>query len=120
MMLPWQIRSFVLYAPRFMLYGVGQALRYPMTPIRYRSCRDCRVSLPPGKQECPICGEKVSDNPGAKSQSPIPWWGSVVIIVIGITCWCIGECFNIYGLTEAARALVYLPLGALFDRSLPR
>ena len=120
MKLPWQIRSLGLYTPRFMLYGIGQALRHPMTPVRYRSCHDCRINLPFGKAECPVCGQKVGRNPGVKSQSPVPWWGSVVIISIGVICWCVGEGFDIEGLAEAARALVYLPLGALFDRSLPR
>ena len=115
-----QIRSLALYTPRFMLYGVGQALRHPMTPIQYHSCPGCRINLPPDAKECPVCSQKAGRNPGVKSQSPVPWWGSVVIISIGVICWCVGEGFDIEGLAEAARALVYLPLGALFDRSLPR
>lgn len=120
MRLPWQIRCFGLHAPRFMLYGVGQAVRHPMTPIRYHFCPDCKVSLPSNRPECPICGGKVAGNPRAKLQSPVPWWGSVVIIGMGIVCWCIGGGLNIDGLAEAGRALVYIPLGSLFGLSLPR
>ncbi len=115
-----QIRSLAFYTPRFMLYGVGQALRHPATPIQYYSCHDCGINLFPGKTECPVCSQKVGRNPGTKSQSPVPWWGSVVVIVIGIACWCVGEGLNIDGLDEAGRALVYIPLGSLFGMSLPR
>ena len=115
-----QIRSLTLHAPRFMLYGLGQALRHPATLIQYHSCHGCGINLPPEKTECPVCSQRVGSNPGVKSRSPVPWWGSMMIICVGIICWCIGEGFDIEGLAEAARALVYLPLGALFDRSLPR
>lgn len=51
-------------------------------------------------------------NPGRVS--PVPWWGAVMVIVIGIGVWICGSIFEVGGLTEAARAMVYLPLGNMF------
>ena len=50
----------------------------------------------------------------------MPWWGAVLIIVIGVVCWVISATFSIAGLDEAGRALVYVPLGSLFGMSLRR
>lgn len=57
-------------------------------------------------------------NPTPIQQSPIPWWGSVFVLTIGIITWCAGEYYNIDGLSEAARALVYMPLGNIFGMSI--
>ena len=56
-------------------------------------------------------------NPSPVNISPIPWWGSCGLIVVGITCWCLGSCLNIGGLDEAGRVLVYTPIGNLFGMS---
>jgi len=55
----------------------------------------------------------VLPNPGTTT-SPIPWWGSVAVLVIGIASWSVGEIVGITGLDEAGRAMVYIPLGNLF------
>jgi len=57
-------------------------------------------------------------NPIPIKQSPIPWWGSISILIIGIASWCLSTTFNITGLDEAARAMVYIPLGNIFGMSL--
>jgi len=67
---------------------MGQALRHPRTPI-------------------------VLDNPGV-TVSPIPWWGSLAVIIVGIASWVLGVQWSITGLDEAGHALVYLPLSNLF------
>jgi len=67
---------------------MGQALRHPRTPI-------------------------VLKNPGTVV-SPIPWWGSLVLIILGIASWVLGVRCAITGLDEAGHALVYLPLSNLF------
>lgn len=50
-----------------------------------------------------------------KNQSPMPWWGSVAVLVFGVIAWCVSSCLNIPGLDEASRAMVYLPLGNMFN-----
>lgn len=55
----------------------------------------------------------VLSNPG-ETTSPIPWWGSGAILIVGIVSWVISACFGITGLDEAARAMVYIPLGNIF------
>ena len=107
-------------APRFLIYAVWRAIRHPRQPITYLYCSECKVRLPANATECPVCRKKAGSNPEVRNESPIPWWGSVVVIVIGITCWCVAAYFNISGLDEAGRALVYIPLGSLFGMSLPR
>ncbi len=59
-------------------------------------------------------------NPSILLQSPIPWWGSIGMIIIGIGTWCISGIYMIGGLDEAARLMVYVPLGNLFGMSLPK
>lgn len=55
-------------------------------------------------------------NPG-KAISPIPWWGSLTVLVIGIVSWCVSSCFHVQGLDEASRAMVYIPLTNIFNMS---
>ena len=106
--------------PRFMVYAMSQAIRHPSTPVSYLYCPECKRYLLDGEEVCPGCGKKLGNSPQIKETSPIPWWGAVLVIVVGIGCWVIGGCLDIVGLDEAGRALVYIPLGSLFGMSLPR
>ncbi len=71
---------------------IKQAVRHPRTTIVY-------------------------GNPGPVS-SPIPWWGSVCVLLIGIIAWSFAAKFSVTGLDEAARAMVYIPLGNIFGMTL--
>lgn len=53
-------------------------------------------------------------NPIPIHTSPIPWWGSIAILMIGIAAWVGGDVLEVPGLCEAARAMVYIPLGSMF------
>ena len=107
-----------LNTPGFLVYALSQALRHPRRPITYLYCPECRLRFRGG--ECPGCGEKPGNSPEVRRESAIPWWGSVLVIVIGIACWATGSWLEITGLDEAGRALVYIPLGSLFGMSLLR
>jgi len=109
-----------LNAGRFLIYALLQAFRHPFKPITYLYCPECKVRFSAKATECPKCGKKAGNTPELKEESAMPWWGSVLVIVIGIVCWCIGAYLEIAGLDEAGRALVYIPLGSLFGMSLPR
>ncbi len=110
-----------LDTPKFLLYALSQALRHPRRPIVYLYCSECREKLLPGSvEECPRCGKEARSTPEVRQESPIPWYGSVLVILIGIACWVVSGCFGITGLDEAGRALVYVPLGSLFGMSLRR
>ncbi len=56
-------------------------------------------------------------NPGG-TVSPIPWWGSGSILVIGIITWILLAFLKIPEMTEPARAMVYLPLGNIFGMTI--
>lgn len=58
--------------------------------------------------------------PQLRQESPVPWWGAILVIIIGVTCWVVAAANAIGGLDEAARALVYVPLGNMFGLSLRR
>jgi len=107
-------------APKFLIYALSRALKSPGKPITYLYCPECRLRLPLDTKECPVCQKKAGNSPEVRQESPIPWWGSVLVIVIGVSCWCLGAYFEITGLDEAGRALVYVPLGSLFGMSLTR
>jgi hypothetical protein len=107
-------------APKFFIYAVFRAIRYPRTPITYGYCSECKVRVIPNAGKCPICKKELEKNPETRQESPIPWWGSVACILIGIGAWVTSACLKVPGLDEAARVLVYIPLGSLFGMSLKR
>lgn len=104
--------------PRFAVWALSQSIMHPRTPLRYYYCTECGVRLHPDATECPVCGKKKGNSPTMVTQSQIPWWGSVAVILVGIICWCVGAKFAVTGLDEAGRALVYVPLGSLFGLSI--
>jgi len=106
--------------PRFMVYALSQAIRHPSTPVAYMYCTECQQYLLNSETKCPGCGKKLGNSPQQKEISPVPWWGALLVIVVGISCWVIGGCLDIVGLDESGRALVYIPLGSLFGMSMPR
>ncbi|MBN2239946.1 MAG: hypothetical protein JW712_09225 [Dehalococcoidales bacterium] len=106
--------------PKFMVYVLARAIRHPATPVSYHYCPECNRYLLNGEKVCPGCGKALNNSPKLQEMSPIPWWGAVLVIVVGISCWVLGSCLNVVGLDEAGRALVYIPLGSLFGMSIPR
>ncbi len=70
--------------------------------------------------KCPQCGDKVGSSPDPRQESPVPWYVGVIVILVGIGAWIASAWLDIPGLDEAARALVYIPLGSLFGMSLQR
>ena len=107
-------------APKFLIYAIFRAVRHPRTPITYYYCYQCKIRFNAKEPACPKCGDKVSSSPENKSESPVPWWAAVLCILIGIGAWIGAACLKIPGLDEAARALVYIPLGSLFGMSIQR
>ena len=107
-------------ALKFLIYAVFRAIRHPKTPISYYYCPNCRLRFNIKESECPKCHDKVQRSPEGRQESPIPWYGAVIVIIIGVICWVLGVGLEIVGLDEAGRALVYIPLGSLFGMSLQR
>lgn len=103
----------------FILYCTKSAIWHPRSKIAYFKCR-CGCRFPASLTACPKCGDKVESSSEHKEESPLPWYGSVIVIIIGIICWVLGAQLEIAGLDEAGRALVYVPLGSLFGMSLQR
>ena len=106
--------------PKFMAYALSQAIMHPAKPISFAYCPECKQYLFNNQKQCPDCGKQLGNSPKIKEISPIPWWGAVLVIVVGISCWVLGSCLDVVGLDEAGRALVYIPLGSLFGMSLPK
>ncbi len=107
-----------LPAPKFLIYAVLRAVTRPKTPITYFYCSKCKIRFNSNEKECPRCHDKVGHSPEDKRESPIPWWGAVLVIIIGIICWVTSSIYSIAGLNEAARIMVYVPLGSLFGLSI--
>jgi uncharacterized paraquat-inducible protein A len=103
---------------KFMAYSLRRALRHPRTPIRYAYCPKCKSRLNSNENECPVCHRKVRKNPEVKEISPVPWFVSVLIMVLGIICIIAGCVGPVPGLDEAGKAMVYIPLGNLFGLSI--
>jgi len=106
--------------PKFLIYAVLRAVRHPRTPITYFYCPSCKLRFNSKERECPQCHAKVNESPENRKESPIPWWGAILCILIGIGAWVGGAYLEIPGLEEAGRALVYIPLGSLFGMSIQR
>ncbi|GAJ19393.1 unnamed protein product, partial [marine sediment metagenome] len=52
-------------------------------------------------------------SPERKEVSPVPWYGSVILIVLGAAIWGWSAACNITGVIELGRVLVYIPMGSL-------
>ena len=102
----------------FILYCTKSAILHPKSQIAYFYCSKCHIRFPASSAACPKCGDKIEHSPERKEHSPLPWYGSVIIIIIGIICWVLGAGLEIAGLDEAGRVLVYIPLGNLFGLAL--
>ena len=107
-------------APKFLIYAVLKAVQHPRTPITYLYCSQCKLRLHPNEKECPKCHDKVEHSPENRQESPMPWWGSVVVILIGVGTAIASGILSIVWLQEISRALIYIPLGSLFGMSLQR
>ncbi len=107
-------------APKFLIYAVFRALRHPRTPIAYFYCPNCKIRFPASSRVCPKCGDKVESSPDPRRESPLPWYGSVILIVLGAAIWGCSAAYHISGVDELGRILVYIPLGSLFGMSLQR
>jgi len=103
---------------KFMVYSIRSAILHPKTQVSYHYCPACKLRFNIKEKVCPKCGDKVEHSPERKENSPIPWYGSVVVIILGIICWVLGAGLEIAGLDEVGRALVYIPMGNLFGMSL--
>lgn len=106
--------------PKFLIYMVIRAVRHPRTPISYYYCVACKLRFNSNQAECPKCHEKVEHSPDTRRESPVPWWGAMLCIVLGIASWIASACLEIAPLGEAARIMVYAPLGQMFGISLRR
>ena len=106
--------------PKFMLWALAQSIRHPRTPISYYVCDKCGTRVPPEAAECPLCKAKLHTNPELTEELALPWFASVMIMILGIACWITGAVVGIPGLDNAGEAMVYLPLGNLFGMSKPK
>lgn len=106
--------------PKFLIYAVFKAVIHPRTPLTYYYCTNCKIRFNAKERECPKCHDKVESSPDPRQESAVPWWGSVLCILIGIGAWIASALLNIAPLGEAARVLVYAPVGHLFGMSLQR
>lgn len=105
---------------KFMVYSIRSAILHPKTRISYYYCKGCKLRFNPSEKECPKCHDKIDTTPERRQESAIPWYGAVIVIILGILCWIVGAAIPIPGLDEAGRALVYIPLGSLFGLSINR
>lgn len=103
---------------KFMAYCIFRAVLHPKTQIAYYYCPTCKLRFNSKEGECPKCHDKIENSPEPKQESPVPWYGTVVVIALGIICWVLGAAVPIPGLDEAGHALVYVPLGSLFGMSI--
>ncbi|GAI66243.1 unnamed protein product [marine sediment metagenome] len=109
-----------LNPPKFLIYMVIRAVRHPRTPISYYYCQKCKVRFPASSRECPKCHDKVGESPDPKQESPMPWYGSVAVILIGVGAAIASGILSIVWLQEISRVLIYIPMGSLFGMSLQR
>ena len=98
----------------YLVYAVGKSIRHPRTPVRFGWCSVCGQRVHPDQTHCPLCRHVIEENPEHFRESPIPWWGTILTLCIGITLWVIAERIPITSLTEPARLLTYGPIGSLF------
>ena len=105
---------------KFVVYSVTCAIFHPQTKISYYYCSSCKIRFPASASECPKCHDKVESSPDSKEESPIPWWGSVIVLGIGVGVCVTGACLKLPALDRVGDALIFIPLGNLFGMSQKR
>jgi len=105
---------------KFMVYAISRAVRHPKTLLVYYYCSDCKLRFNAKEPECPKCHAKIGESPENRKESPVPWWSAMLCILMGVGAWIVSAVLNIPPLGEAARILIYVPLGHLFGMSLQR
>ena len=103
---------------QFLIFAIIQSVRHPRTQIYYYYCPDCRLRFSTKETRCPQCHKKVGYSPELRQQSPMPWYGSVLLIIIGVACWITGAVVEVPSLIEVGHTLVYIPLGNIFGLTL--
>ena len=76
---------------KVMAYSIKESVKHPNSKIIYK-------------------GNPMKTEP----QSPVPWWVSLGILILGIVTWIVSSQLGIPELCEASRAMVYIPLGNIF------
>ncbi len=79
---------------KFAAYCIAQSIIHPRTQIIYRG------------------------NPSTIMSNPMPWFASMGLIVFGVGVWCLSAHLKIAEMAEAARLMVYLPLGNMFGMTI--
>lgn len=102
---------------KFLLYAIVKSIRHPRQPIVYTYCPDCKIRIAGNSDKCPNCGKKTGNSPGVKNESPVPWWGSAIIITLGIAVCIVGAWQQLSALDRIGDALVMFPLGNLYGMS---
>lgn len=105
---------------KFMVYATFRAVRHPKTSIVYYYCPNCKLRFNAKEPECPKCHAKIGESPENRRESPVPWYASVTVIVIGVGTAIASGILSIVWLQEISRALIYIPLGSLFGMSIQR
>ena len=104
--------------PKFMIYCIAKSISHPRQPIAYFYCPSCKIRFNAKELACPKCGDKVGSSPDPRHESLVPWWGSLIAIVVGIICWATVGIHNQAGLAEVGRFLIYAPAGNLWGLSI--
>jgi len=104
---------------KFLIFCIARSVRHPRSQITYIICGKCKARYAASNPTCPKCGCKnEARNPTeVKRASPIPWQGSIFLIVLGTILWATLGLHGQEGLVEVARFLIYTPMGVLFGLS---
>jgi hypothetical protein len=78
---------------QIMSHCFSNAIRHPLTPISQYA------------------------NPTPLELSPIPWWGCLLVLIVGIASWISASLLDINGLPEVGEAMVFMSLTHVFDMS---
>jgi hypothetical protein len=102
---------------KFLIHMVIESIKHPRTQIEYTYCTECKIRIAGNTGKCPVCEKKVGNSPDIKHESPIPWWGAVAVILLGVGVCITGATCNLTALDRVGDALVFIPLGRLFGVS---
>ena len=105
---------------KFLLHAIRSSLRHPRKPIEFYQCNKCGTRFLTNRPECPKCGEEVHNPAEKKTLSPVPWYASMLLILLGVVTWATVGIHHQTELIEAARILIYAPMGTLFGLSWKR
>jgi hypothetical protein len=112
------MKSPIQFEGRLWAHVLGQSLLHPRRKVGILYCTDCDIRYQHGN--CPICGKEIGHSPKHQDINPVPWYGSLIVMVLGLITVVIGCLLKDSAVSQLGGYLATLAAGTLFGLGVKR